>query len=74
MLSGDKLKKQNRVLSGDSSNDIHQESASVQDHHPHCKGLEKRSVVNWQWVETGGRMRLSFPSVGRAACQRGSAP
>lgn len=72
MLSDDKLK-QRRVLSGDSSSDIQQEPASVQDHHPHCKGLEERSVANWEWVEAGGRARLSLPSVGRAACQRGSA-
>lgn len=73
MLSGNKLK-QHRVLSGDSSNDIQQEPASVQDHHPHCKGLGKRKVANWEWVEAGGRMRLSLPSVGREVCWRGSAP
>lgn len=70
MLSDDKLK-QRRVLSGDSSSDIQPEPASVRDHHPHCKGLEERSVANWEWVEAGGRARLSLPSVGRAACQMG---
>lgn len=73
MLPGSELK-QHRVFSGDSSNDSQQEPASVQDHHPHCEGPEKRTVANWEWVEAGGRMRLSLPSVGREVCRRGSAP